>query len=91
MAWLALSRTLMLAAPPSSAALTALGRPSLSMAANLVGGVGLLALLPPMLNGFGLSGAGVHALLQAIVTVGLLAVCVGRQTEPQAALHRARA
>lgn len=91
MAWLALSRTLMLAAPPSSAALTALGRPSLSMAANLVGGVGLLALLPAMLSWLGLSGAGVHALLQAIVTVGLLAICVGRQTEPQAVPHRARA
>lgn len=91
MVWLALARTLMLAAPPSSAALTALGRPGLSVTANLIGGVGLLLLLPPMLSWLGLAGAGAHAMLQAVVTVALLAACVGYQTEPRAALSRARA
>lgn len=91
MVWLALARTLMLAAPPSSAALTALGRPGLSVAANLVGGVGLMLLLPVMVGWLGLNGAGAHALLQALVTVGLLTICVSYQTEPQAALRRARA
>jgi O-antigen/teichoic acid export membrane protein len=91
MVWLAFARMLMLAAPPSSAALTALGRPGLSVRANLVGGVGLLVLLPPMLHWLGLPGAGAHAMLQAVVTVALLAACVGHQTEPHAALRRARA
>lgn len=91
MVWLALARTLMLAAPPSSAALTALGRPGLSVTANLLGGVGLLLLLPPMLGWLGLAGAGAHAMLQAVVTVALLGACVGYQTEPSAALRRARA
>lgn len=91
MIWLAVARTVMLAAPPSSAALTALGRPGLSVAANLVGGVGLMLLLPLMLGWLGLAGAGAHAVLQAVVTVGLLAICVGYQTEPRAALRRARA
>ena len=36
-------------------------------------------------------GSMANALLQAIVTVGLLTLCVGRQTEPQAVLQRARA
>ncbi|HKR89785.1 MAG TPA: lipopolysaccharide biosynthesis protein [Phenylobacterium sp.] len=88
MVWLALARTLMLAAPPSSAALTALGRPGLSVASNLVGGAGLLLLLPAMLSWLGLTGAGAHALLQAGVTVALLAACVAWQTEAQPALQR---
>jgi O-antigen/teichoic acid export membrane protein len=91
MVWLALARTLMLAAPPSSAALTALGRPGLSVACNLIGGAGLLLLLPLMLAWLGLAGAGAHALLQAVVTVALLALCVGHQTEPRPALQRASA
>jgi len=91
MVWLAFARTLMLAAPASSAALTALGRPGLSVGCNLAGGAGLLLLLPLMLQWLGLAGAGAHALLQAVVTVGLLAVCVVSQTEPRPALQRAQA
>lgn len=91
MVWLAFARTLMLAAPPSSAALTALGRPGLSVGANLVGGLGLLLLLPWMLGRLGLTGAGAHALLQAVVTVGLLAIGVVYQTAPTASLRRAGA
>ncbi|HEX7886773.1 MAG TPA: lipopolysaccharide biosynthesis protein [Phenylobacterium sp.] len=71
--WLALARTILLAGPPITAALTALGRPGLSVWANLVSGGGLLLLLPPMLDGFHLAGAGAHAVIQAILAVGLLA------------------
>jgi O-antigen/teichoic acid export membrane protein len=78
--WLALARTIQLAAPPITAALTALGRPGLSVAANLVSGLGLLLLLPPLLDGLHLAGAGVHALIQAIAGVGLLASYAWMQT-----------
>jgi O-antigen/teichoic acid export membrane protein len=80
MLWLALARTLLLAAPPMSAALTALGRPGLSVRANLVSGVGLLILLPPLLDWRGLTGAGVFAVIQAAVAVGLLAQCLFAET-----------
>lgn len=76
MVWLALARTVLLAGPPTSAALTALGRPGLSVAANLVSGVGLMLLLPPLLDWQGLRGAGVYALVQAAVSVTLLAICM---------------
>jgi O-antigen/teichoic acid export membrane protein len=72
MLWLATARALQLAAPPLSAALTALGRPGRSMLANLASGLGLLLALPPMLGWLGLNGAGAHALLQAVAVVGLL-------------------
>ena len=80
MVWLALARTVQLAAPPITAALTALGRPGLSMQANLVAGLGLIGLLPPLLAWRGLEGAGLHALLQAVVGVGLLATNAWRET-----------
>lgn len=79
MLWLALARTILLAGPPTSAALTALGRPGLSVSANLVASLGLFLMLPPMLDWQGLTGAGLHALLQALAAVGLLAV--GLQSE----------
>lgn len=74
MLWLTLSRGLQMAAPPFSAALTAVGRPGLSVWANLLSGFGLLLILPPMLDGFGLMGAGLHAVIQAVVGVGVLAL-----------------
>jgi len=80
MLWLALARTVWLAAPPASAALTALGRPGLSVLANMVGGVGLLLILPPLLDGLGLVGGGVYAVIQAAVSVGLLVFCVTQET-----------
>jgi O-antigen/teichoic acid export membrane protein len=80
MLWLALARALQLAGPPISSALTALGRPGLSMRANLVSGLGLLALLPSLLAWRGLEGAGACAILQAVVGVGLLAAAVWRET-----------
>jgi O-antigen/teichoic acid export membrane protein len=81
MLWLTLARAIQLAGPPMSAALIALGRPGLSVWANLVAGAGLLVLLPPMLDWAGLTGAGLHAILQACVGVCLLAVCVWRETD----------
>ncbi|TAJ73908.1 MAG: lipopolysaccharide biosynthesis protein [Phenylobacterium sp.] len=81
MLWLALARTLLLAGPPISAALTALGRPGLSVSANLVSSVGLILLLPPLLDWQGLTGAGLHALVQAVASVTLLTICVRCETE----------
>jgi O-antigen/teichoic acid export membrane protein len=81
MLWLALARAVQLAGPPISAALTALGRPGLSVTANLVSGLGLLLILPPMLYWQGLAGAGLYALVQAVAGVGLLAIC-WREAQP---------
>ncbi|MBE7217204.1 MAG: lipopolysaccharide biosynthesis protein [Caulobacteraceae bacterium] len=78
--WLALARTVLLAAPPMSAALVALGRPGLSVAANLAGSLGLLPLLVWLLMRLGLLGAGVQALVQAVVTAALLAAFAVRST-----------
>ena len=92
MLWLMLARAILLAAPPLSAALTALGRPGLSVRANLISGVGLLVLLPPLLSGLGLAGAGCHAIVQAVVGVSLLTVAVRDETrvaDPRIAEARA--
>jgi O-antigen/teichoic acid export membrane protein len=86
MAWLVLARGIHLAAPAMSAALTALGRPGLSVSANLVSGVALLLLLPVLLGWAGLVGAGVYALIQSTACVALLALFVAHQTrEPDSA------
>ncbi len=77
---LTIGRGLLVAAPPMSAALTALGRPGLSMQANLIAGLGLLAVLPPLLRNTGLAGAGALAVAQALTAVGLLFVHLMRQT-----------
>lgn len=73
-------RALLMAAPPMSAALTALGRPGLSVQANLFAGLGVLLLLPPLLRHAGLAGAGALAILQALAAVGLLSVHLWRET-----------
>lgn len=83
MLWLALARTIQLAAPPLSAALTALGRPGLSVRANLISGAGLMIVLPSLLSVLGLVGAGVYAILQAAVGVALLALAVQRETRSE--------
>lgn len=81
MLWLACARAVLVVAPPIGAALTALGRPGLSVTANLVSGLGLLIILPVMLAWFGLAGAGAHALLQAVAAAGLLSWFVWRETD----------
>lgn len=80
MLWLALARAVLLAAPPMSAALTALGRPGLSMWANLVSAAGMLLVLPALLDWQGVAGAGLQALLQALLAVALLAYCLRQLT-----------
>jgi len=82
---LAIARTAWLVAPPASSALTALGRPALSVAANLTINLGLLPLLPLMMLGFGLAGAGWHAILQGAGASLLLMLMVVRQTRHPAA------
>ena len=92
MLWLMAARAILLAGPPLSAALTALGRPGLSVTANLISGPGLILLLPALVAWGGLVGAGLHAVLQAIVGVAILAACAWRETrEPAARLAGVRA
>lgn len=81
MPWLFLARTILLVAPPASAALVALGRPGLSVRANLICSVGLLPLLPVMMTAFGLDGAGAHALLQGAATAVLLGGFLWRESQ----------
>lgn len=86
---LGLARTVLLLAPSASAALVALGRPGLSVCANLVASLGLLPLLPVAMTIWGLPGAGAHAILQAVVGVTLLVVWmwrVSRSTGPSGRL-----
>lgn len=80
MLWLATARAILLIGPPATAALAALGRPGLSVAANLICSLGLLPLLPPLMTGFGLRGAGFHAVLQAAAASALLAWFVWRRS-----------
>jgi len=61
------------AAPPLSAALIALGRPGLSVAANVAAGLLLLPALPLLMHFAGLAGAGYFALIEATVAVAILA------------------
>jgi len=81
---LAIARTAWLVAPPASSALTALGRPTLSVAANLTINLGLLPLLPLMMLSFGLAGSGWHAILQGVGASALLLLMVIRQTRDPA-------
>jgi Na+-driven multidrug efflux pump len=81
MIWLFVARLILLVGPPASAALVALGRPGLSFAANLISSIGMIPLLPLMLMGFGLSGSGLYAIIQASVGSGILAVLLWRETE----------
>jgi O-antigen/teichoic acid export membrane protein len=85
---LALSRVLLVAAPPASSALVALGRPGLSVTANLIAAVGLLPLLPLLLGRYGLMGAGAHAVLQACLALLLLGLFVLRQSRESTAAGR---
>ena len=84
MLWLAIARTLLLCAPPLSAALTALGRPSLSAGMNLAGSLGLVALLPLALPVWGQAAIGPCIVAQALLTMALLAAALAAQA-PSAA------
>ncbi|WP_168073131.1 lipopolysaccharide biosynthesis protein [Caulobacter sp. SSI4214] len=72
MPWLATARTILLCAPPLSAALTALGRPGLSAGMNLAGSFGLVLLLATALPVWGQEAIGPCVVVQAILTMALL-------------------
>ena len=80
LAWLTIARVILLAGPPASAALVALGRPALSVAANVISAAATLPLLFLLLRRLGVAGAGWHALVQAIVAAGLLLFFVRRES-----------
>jgi O-antigen/teichoic acid export membrane protein len=77
---LILARAVALIGPPCSSALSAMGYPALSMSANLFASLVFLPVLPWMLHQFGLMGAGVQAIGQAILASGLLAFLVWRRS-----------
>lgn len=91
MVWLAAARTILLIAPPASAALTALGRPGRSVAANMAGGLAMLAVLPILLTTYGLLGAGAHAVIQAVLTSALLVAFVRHESREAAGVQPAGA
>lgn len=74
MLWLVAARTILLAAPVASAALVAMGRPGLSMRANMACSLLLLPLLPLFMHRYGLPGAGAHALLTSAAIATMLSV-----------------
>ena len=81
MLWLVAARTVLLVAPPASAALVALGRPGLSVAANTICALGLLPLLPLLMIRFGLAGAGLHALITSTAVALMLGIFVWRASK----------
>ncbi len=82
MLWLAIARTLLLCAPPLSAALTALGRPSLSAGMNLAGSLGLVVMLSVALPLWGQDAVGPCIAAQAVLTMGLLGLALAAQAAP---------
>ena len=81
MIWLAVARVIALTGPPTSAALIALGRPGLSVISNFTTSVGLVPLLPILTAYWGLQGAGMHAVLQALLSSTLLGVFLWHNTK----------
>lgn len=69
---LIIARVIALAGPPSSSALSAMGRPGWSLSANLCASLIFLPALPPLLHAFGLAGAGIQAIGQALLASALL-------------------
>lgn len=80
MVWLAAARLVLLVGPPCSAALIAMGRPGLSVAANLAASLGLFPLLVLLSMRLGLVGAGVQAVAQAAAAAALLIAFAWRET-----------
>lgn len=74
MVWLMVAKAVSLVTPICSSALTALGRPGLSLTTNLIFSIVFLAALPLLLQQFGLIGAGLQALGQSLLVSGVLAV-----------------
>lgn len=84
MVLLAFARVIALVNPPISSALIALGKPRLSVAANLACNVGLLPLLPVLTSLYGLEGAGLHAIAQSLLGVAILGIFVWTATQSPA-------
>lgn len=80
MFWLVLSRAVLLIAPIATAALVAMGKPGLSVKANMSCSLLLLPLLPFLMRGYGLQGAGVHALLTSAAIAATLSIFAWRQS-----------
>ena len=80
MVMLLISRALAMAGPPSSAALSALGKPGWSMTANLAASLIFLPTLIPLLQVYGLKGAAFQAIGQALFASGLLLALTWRQS-----------
>lgn len=80
MFWLVSARAVLLVAPIASAALIAMGRPGLSMKANMGCSLLLLPLLPVLMHRLGLVGAGIHALLTSIAIASLLSIFAFEQS-----------
>ena len=78
--WLTLARAILLAGPPASATLVALGRPVLSVVANLGSAFATLPLLFVLLEKAGIDGAGWQAVVQAALAAVLLLFFVGRES-----------
>jgi O-antigen/teichoic acid export membrane protein len=84
MVWLAVARVVAMIGPPTSSALIALGRPGLSVTSNLIVSLGLLPLLPVFNAFWGLPGAGMFALLQAVMIAAMLSFFLWRVTGTKA-------
>ncbi|WP_132386399.1 lipopolysaccharide biosynthesis protein [Novosphingobium sp. PhB165] len=77
---LVLARAIALIGPPCSSAISALGHPARSMSANLFASLVFLSAMPWLLHQYGLMGAGIQALGQAILASGLLVFLVWRSS-----------
>jgi len=88
MLWLAIARTILLCGPPLSAALTALGRPSLSAGMNLAGSFSLIAMLSIALPAGGQAVIGPCIAAQAALTMALLVAALATQARPAASTPR---
>ena len=80
MFWLVLARTILLVAPIGSAALVAMGRPGLSVKANMLCSLLLLPLLPLFMHQYGLAGAGMHALLTSLAIATMLSTFAWKES-----------
>ena len=74
------ARMIAVIGPPCSSALSAMGFPALSMSANLFASLVFLPVLPLLLHQWGLMGAGVQAVGQALLASLLLAGLVWRRS-----------
>lgn len=76
MIMIVVARAIALIGPPCSSALSALGHPARSMTANLLSSLLFLPSLPFLLHRWGLAGAGMQAIGQAIFASALLVYLV---------------